>query len=247
MDTTQRLIGEGIMISRLDLVLSVAVGGLAIHGVISACGSVNSKSPDAQANDALAPADMSVPPGTIIAFGGTTIPAGWSLCDGSEVGRATHATLFAAIGINFGGGDGISTFNLPDLRGRFMRGVDGGIGHDPDAANRTPSNSGGPGGDVVGSLQRDATAAPVNPFTTENTGNHTHTNGAFDRLLSYSGLNTATNTDNIDGNGSEPNIAFSQPMVTTGAHAHRIGSAFGSGGDKETRPKNVTVNFIIKY
>ena len=46
--------------------------------------------------------------------------------------------------------------------------------------------------------------------------------------------------------GSEPDIASSAVMATTGAHAHRIGGGFGSGGDAETRPKNVAVNYIIK-
>src|ERR1044071_1409110 len=173
------------------LVLAVAIGGLAIHGAIIACGNVNSKAPpdasgpfDAQASDAIA-GDFGMPAGTIIAFGGKTIPQGWALCDGSAVDRTMHADLFIAIGINFGSGDGISTFNLPDLRGRFIRGVDGGTGRDPDAARRSASGTGGPVGDVVGSLEGYATSAPASPFFTENTGNHTHTNGIFDRLLSH--------------------------------------------------------------
>ncbi len=53
-----------------------------------------------------------------------------------------------------GEGDG-TTFHLPDLRGRFLRGVDGGVGKDPDAASRVESNSGGNAGDTVGSVQGD--------------------------------------------------------------------------------------------
>jgi microcystin-dependent protein len=196
-----------------------------------------------------------LPAGTIVAYGGPTsastdgsapaVPAGWLLCDGSAVSRTTYATLFAAIGINFGGGDGIATFNLPDLRGRFARGADLGAGRDPDAARRTASNPMGPTGDVVGSLEGAATALPTTAFTTENTGNHTHANGNYDHILQHTGLNTATGQDSIDS-GSEPDIVTSQPMLNTGAHAHRIGGGFGSGGDAETRPKNVSVNYIIK-
>ena len=93
-----------------------------------------------------------IPPGTIIAFGGTVAPAGWLLCDGSAVSRTVNANLFAAILINFGGGDGVTTFNLPDLRGRFAWGQDQATGRDPDAASRTASNTGGPVGDHVGTL-----------------------------------------------------------------------------------------------
>lgn len=96
------------------------------------------------------------PSGVISAFGGTTAPAGYLLCDGSTVSRATYADLFAAIGENFGEGDGSTTFHLPDLRGQFLRGVDGGAGRDPDAAGRSAMNTGGNTGDNVGSVQSHA-------------------------------------------------------------------------------------------
>ncbi len=63
------------------------------------------------------------PSGAIIAFGGTTPPAGWLLCDGAAVSRATYATLFSAIGVTWGAGDGTTSFNVPDLRGASVRGV----------------------------------------------------------------------------------------------------------------------------
>jgi hypothetical protein len=96
-----------------------------------------------------------VPPGTIIAFGGMNVPAGYLLCDGKDVSRTTYANLFNAIGTAWGEGDGSTTFHLPDLRGRFLRGVDGGMGIDPDAGSRTASNNGGNTGDNVGSIQDD--------------------------------------------------------------------------------------------
>ena len=65
-----------------------------------------------------------VPPGAIMAFGGSAAPAGWLLCDGSAVSRTTFAALFAAISTAYGSGDGSTTFNLPDLRGRAAVGKD---------------------------------------------------------------------------------------------------------------------------
>jgi len=59
-----------------------------------------------------------VPPGVVLPFAGTSAPAGFLLCGGQAVSRATYAALFAAIGTTFGAGDGSTTFNLPDLRGR---------------------------------------------------------------------------------------------------------------------------------
>lgn len=63
------------------------------------------------------------PLGTINAFGGTTAPEGWLLCQGQAISRTEYADLFAVIGTNFGSGDGSTTFNLPDLRGEFLRGA----------------------------------------------------------------------------------------------------------------------------
>lgn len=81
---------------------------------------------------------------------------GWLLCDGGTVNRNTYATLYDVIGDFWGDGDGNTTFNLPDLRGYFMRGVDHGTGHDPDALDRTEITNGGSSGDMVGSYQGDA-------------------------------------------------------------------------------------------
>jgi microcystin-dependent protein len=82
--------------------------------------------------------EAGLPSGSVVAYGGPSgasadagaaaLPGGWLLCDGSAVSRTTYASLFAAIGINFGGGDGIATFNLPDLRGRTIVGVGHGAG-----------------------------------------------------------------------------------------------------------------------
>lgn len=71
-----------------------------------------------------------VPPGAIMAFARSTPPDGWLECNGQAVSRTTYAALFAAIGTTFGAGDGSTTFNLPDLRGEFIRGWDHGRGVD---------------------------------------------------------------------------------------------------------------------
>ncbi|MEG0923294.1 MAG: phage tail protein [Comamonas sp.] len=62
------------------------------------------------------------------------IPSGWLECNGAAISRATYGTLFASIGTNYGVGDGATTFNLPDLRGEFLRGADRGRGVDPGRA-----------------------------------------------------------------------------------------------------------------
>ena len=60
------------------------------------------------------------------------MPSGYLECDGAAVSRTTYADLFAAIGTTWGAGNGSSTFNVPDLRGEFVRGWDNGRGIDTD-------------------------------------------------------------------------------------------------------------------
>lgn len=99
------------------------------------------------------------PVGTILSFSGTldlTVlqKAGWLYCNGDHISRTDYAGLFAVIGTANGDGDGSYTFNLPDLRGTFLRGVDGGSKNDPDAISRVSAAHGGNTGDHVGSVQR---------------------------------------------------------------------------------------------
>lgn len=67
-------------------------------------------------------------PGLILPYGGSTAPTGYMLCDGSAISRETYSALFTAIGTVFGTGDGSTTFNIPDLRGKFIRGLGGDSG-----------------------------------------------------------------------------------------------------------------------
>jgi microcystin-dependent protein len=203
----------------------------------------------------LAAVESLLAPGTIVAFGGPAraasdggtgaAPPGWLLCDGSAVSRATYANLFTAIGINFGGGDGISTFNLPDLRGRFLRGNDSGTGRDPAATARVASNPGGPTGDAVGTLEGDQYLSHQHTITDPG---HTHGSGAAGGFMTWacqtttlgfaSGGNYAALTGcpgGTSGLGTTANTASGTTGITVVA-----------AGGLETRPKNVAVNYLIK-
>ncbi|KYG64186.1 hypothetical protein AZI87_13135 [Bdellovibrio bacteriovorus] len=105
-----------------------------------------------------------VPVGVVLPFGGTTPPNGYRFANGDLLNIADYPDLFAAIGTAFGG-DGVSTFRLPDLRGRFLRGVDGGTGRDPDAGSRSAMNTGGNAGNAVGSIQADQLRSHTHSFT----------------------------------------------------------------------------------
>lgn len=174
------------------------------------------------------------PVGTIMAFAGGAVPAGYLLADGTAVSRTTYADLFAAIGTTWGSGDGSTTFNLPDLRGRFLRGVDFGAGNDPDAAARSNIIGGGNTGDNVGSYQNDATARPNTNFTTNTTGDHNHSFGGF------TNINSGSTSYFFQENGNQ---TVNLSTGNAGNHSHSI----TGGGDNETRPINAYVQYIIKH
>ena len=91
--------------------------------------------------DLSAAIESSVPSGTVFHFAGQTAPAGWLKANGAAVSRTAYAALFAAIGTTYGAGDGRSTFNLPDLRGEFIRGWDDGRGIDRGRALGSPAKN----------------------------------------------------------------------------------------------------------
>lgn len=168
-----------------------------------------------------------VPPGTILSFGGTVAPAGFLLCDGTAYNRAgTYSTLFAAISTNFGAPNG-TTFNVPDLRGQFLRGLDGNGGRDPDKVTRTAMAFGGNTGNNIGSIQSDGFKS------------HTHIQDPHSHPISsgtYVGTYSSTATPFNDGNSP---INRNSTQSTTATNQ--------STGGNETRPTNTYVNYIIKY
>lgn len=89
-----------------------------------------------------------IPAGSTIPYAGSSAPSGWLFCFGQAVSRTTYATLFAAISTVYGSGDGTTTFNLPDMRGRVAAGKDdmGGT-----AANRVTNAGSGITGTSLGS------------------------------------------------------------------------------------------------
>jgi len=181
-----------------------------------------------------------VPAGSIMAYGGATPPAGWLLCDGRSVSQEAYPALFAAVGTNWGEGASDGEFRLPDLRGRFLRGVDNGVGRDPDRGGRSANASGGNTGDNVGSVQGWATSRPRTNFTTGSDGAHVHPVDDY-----YYSENHNGNWGWLGSGDSDwDNRAHTTRHDThsAGAHSHSV----TGGGDNETRPNNANVSYIIK-
>lgn len=177
-------------------------------------------------------ATLTFPAGIIIPFAGPAdkIPTGWLLCDGSAINRSEYANLYDAIGVCWGTGDGATTFNLPDLRGMFLRGVSGDSGNDQDADSRVVlTDKGGNTGNNVGSYQSDAIRNITGSFTS---GSVTPSaNNGIVNYIEYLGPGGGQ-----DGNG---NASMTARFYFDASNAVPTGS--------DNRPKNVYVTYIIKY
>jgi len=158
---------------------------------------------------------------------------GWLTCDGRQVSRETYLPLFQVIGTLHGAGDGVRTFNLPDYRGWFLRGVDNGAGRDPDAADRVAAAPGGHSGDNCGSKQPFATAMPKEAFELSEDGAHTHE--APHVPTGYSSYDIIGSRQAVWNDGSAG-------TSEAGQHSHEL-----TGGDPESRPLNAYVRYLIKF
>lgn len=122
-----------------------------------------------------------VPAGTIVAYGGQAAPAGWLMCDGTALTRTSYPSLFSVIGTSFGT-TGATVFNVPDFRGRFLRGRDGGAGRDPDRGGRPAMATGGASGDAIGSIQNDELRSHAHPHSFSTSGYDVRYNSAAESL-----------------------------------------------------------------
>ena len=134
------------------------------------------------------------PIGTITIWAGSSssIPTGYRLCDGTALDRGTFSALFAAIGTTNGAGDGSSTFNIPDLRDKFVVGATAGTG-DTTFPGVSPTATGG---------QKDAIVPNhTHPTTVDNT-----------KLFPASG----TTSFSYGGAGTYPGTVFTMSNPTNG-------------------------------
>lgn len=139
-------------------------------------------------------------PGVMKAYGGSTAPPGYLLCDGSAVSRTTYARLFAAVGISFGAGDGSTTFTLPDLRGRVPIGVDGAAGR--IAANDALGNAAGAATHTLTEAEIPAHDHSQQGGTVTSYGTQYSTGGAATAASGWQYLTT----ENAGGGGAHNNL-----------------------------------------
>jgi microcystin-dependent protein len=160
--------------------------------------------------------EFAVPFGTVFPFAGSTAPTGWLLAFGQAVSRTTYSKLFTAISTTYGSGDGSTTFNLPDMRGRVVAGKDDMGG---SAASRLTSTV------LTASNTLGATGGTqTHILTTAEIPSHQHT------------LPTTKST--IGGTG----VYFGQGADVQGQNSGNTG---GGGAHLNTQP-TIVLNYIIR-
>lgn len=141
-----------------------------------------------------------VPTGAILPYGGSSAPSGWLSCDGTAINRITYATLFATIGTAFGVGDGSTTFNLPDLRGRFPLGKDDMNGTSANRVTAAAADSIGGSGGV------ESVALTVAQMPAHNHGGVTGLAGTGTVQFAGGGSQAATAASSQGGGSTHENL-----------------------------------------
>ncbi len=207
----------------------------------------------------------SLPAGTIVQWPGATAPANWLICDGAAVSRTTYSSLFASIGVQYGSGDGSTTFNLPNLKGKVAVGFDG---------SQTEFNTlGKTGGAKTHTLTEAEMPSHTHTGTTSSNGSHTHIvtvgGGAHTHALPL-GQQAGQNANDIayrsgtsngyDGafrtgfeaasssyNSAMGTHTHTTSVSTDGAHTHTFTTgATGSGAAHNNLQPYIVLNYIIK-
>ncbi|WP_291808238.1 phage tail protein [Limnobacter sp.] len=192
---------------------------------------------DGSGNLSFAALPQAVPTGSVHLMATTTAPSGYLKCNGAAVSRTTEAALFAIIGTTWGAGDGSTTFNLPDLRGEFVRGW--------------ADNGSVDSGRSFGSSQSDANKQHNHTATSTSTispADHNHVFPGDDNLIFANGqggwTDRRTGTFNYDAKSQSGNGRIYRTSDATISAS--TSTSIANDGGSEARPRNVAMMYVIK-
>jgi microcystin-dependent protein len=186
----------------------------------------------------------SIPTGSLMPYAGAAAPSGWLLCAGQEVSRTTYVDLFTVVSATYGSGDGSTTFNLPDLRGRSVFGKDdmGGT-----AANRITNAVSGITATTLGAAGGDQRLATHTHTASQAAHTHTVTDPGHTHTLPG---NTVTSGPGFAGGGAYGYAGATTNSSTTGITLVSATPAITvddfSGGSSANIPPAIILNYIIK-
>ena len=174
-----------------------------------------------------------VPSGSVFCMAVATVPSGYLECNGTAVSRTTYSVLFAVIGTAYGTGNGSSTFNLPDLRGEFVRGFDNGRGVDSGRSIASSQSS------QFGQHNHNVSASSSSSVTDPG-HQHSMSVGFFNSVNSGGALSfkDAGTSNRINTNTTGISVSTS----TSISQSNRGGTSNSS----ETRPRSIAMMYVIK-
>lgn len=212
--------------------LGVAVGGTKIVDVASTGATIVG---DMNATTVKQGGFSLLPVGVFFPYAGSSAPSGYLFCDGSAVSRTTYASLFSAIGTAYGTGDGSTTFNLPDLKGRVPAGKE-------SSATRLTSTYFGGNSTALGATG----GSESHTLTTAQLASHTHVNTLTDPGHTHSTNSVSfTGSQNIQS-GSGANLNTSGLTSTSSTTGITITNASaGSGSAHNNVQPTIISNYII--
>ena len=178
-----------------------------------------------------------VPIGSVFNLATTTVPTGFLECNGAAISRSTYASLFATISTTWGSGDGSSTFNLPDLRGQFVRGWDNSAGVDS--------------GRSFASSQSDQNKSHNHSITDSGHFHHAFRSGNAGERQHSSNLTSSNYASSGTGAGNlneAYNIAAQSSEADVGKTSNETtGITISNDGSTEVRVKNYALMYVIKF
>jgi len=190
---------------------------------------------------------VGVPSGSIITYAGAVAPAGWLMCAGQDVSRATYSSLFTAISTTYGAGDGSTTFTLPDLRGRAVFGKDNMGG---TAASRVTSAVSGVSGTTLGATGGDQRAQLHTHNATVTDPGHKHVERAggtasTEKLVSNGGGGSVASGIYFTG-GLTTSTTLAQTLTDLATTGVTVALDNAGSGTSQNMPPAIMLNYIIK-
>ena len=207
-------------VQALANIAALGLSGGTIKGALAVQGTMTVQTPTANANpatkqyvDEKVSASTGVPAGAIMFFGVMSIPDGWLLCNGANVSRTTYANLFAAIGTNFGSGNGSTTFTLPNLSGLFIEGATSPISVGKTFSAGVPNISGSTSWEVNGIGKAGTGYSSVSSSRVSNSGALYVSAGTYFACIGSSGSDLSSNNGVVNISASRSNSIYGGSSV----------------------------------
>jgi microcystin-dependent protein len=220
---TQLMYCDGTNVVLASVPINSSNGNVAVGGTLDVTGNTTMAGNLAVTGSVSSGGGLLMPTGAMLEYGGSAAPTGWLICDGSAISRTTYAALFAVLGTAYGVGDGSTTFNVPDRRGKFGVGVDG---------TYTRGSTGG-------------------STTTSSAGSHNHTGNAGATTLSTAQIPSHTHTGttttaSLTGTFGPFRQTLNSPDAT-GSGVFSRGTAFSSGDANAGSRQTVEINMNASH